>query len=276
LDYQRDAWDEVTARHHRHPLRAVIGVDDLNNAYIDGSQKRLVSRAVRLEPHFSVLDYGCGVGRWTLWFAPQVRRVVGVDLSPKMVDAARRAADEAGIQNVEHHHLDGMPLPFEDGAFDLVNAVWVLRYVTDDKELARTVRELCRVVRPGGYVTFIEMIAERAPEYKEHEGDFSGAAVYRMLEQYRSLFEGCGMTVQESAVSSASTLYWSYVAARSAVRRRGLPDLLSPLAPVVISSSLSGEGLTAGLLQILADRGIVRCRHRFLCFKKPETGDIRG
>ena len=266
----------MNARHHRHPLRAVISVDDLNNAYIDGSQKRLVSRAVKLEPHFSVLDYGCGVGRWTLWFAPQVHRVVGVDLSPKMVEAARQASAGAGIRNVEHHAVEGMPLPFEDGAFDLVNAVWVLRYIVDDDKLARTVEELCRVVRPGGYVTLIEMTAQEAPEFKEHEGDFSGAAVYRRLEQYRSLFEGCGMTVQESAVSSASPLYWPYVAARNAVRRRGLPDLLSPLAPAVISSSLSGEGLTAGLMQILADRGIVRCRHRFLCFKKPENGGIRG
>jgi ubiquinone/menaquinone biosynthesis C-methylase UbiE len=254
----------------------VISVDDLNNAYIDGSQKRLVSRAVRLEPHFSVLDYGCGVGRWTLWFAPQVRRVVGVDLSPKMVEAARQAADETGIRNVEHHPLGGIPLAFEDGAFDLVNAVWVLRYIVDDDELGRTVRELCRVVRPGGYVTLIEMIAKIEPEFKEHEGDFTGAAVYRKLEQYRSLFEGCGMTVQESAVSSASPLYWPYVAARNAVQRRGLPDLLSPLAPAVIASSLSGEGLTAGLMQLLADRGIVRCRHRFLCFKKPGNGGLRG
>ncbi len=266
----------MNARHRRHPLRAVIGVDDLNNAYIDGSQKRQVSRAVRLEPHFSVLDYGCGVGRWTLWFAPQVRRVVGVDLSPKMVEAARQAAGEAGICNVEHHALDGMPLPFEDGAFDLVNAVWVLRYVVDDDELARTIEELCRVVRPGGYVTLIEMIAKTEPEFKKHEGDFSGAAVYRRLEQYRSLFEGCGMTVQESGVSSASPFYWPYVAARNAVRRRGLPDLLSPLAPLIVSLSLSGEGLTTGPMQFLADRGIVRCRHRFLCFKKPEDGGIRG
>ncbi|MDV2481846.1 class I SAM-dependent methyltransferase [Methanoculleus sp. Wushi-C6] len=264
----------MNARHLHHPLRAVISVDDQNNAYIDGSQKRLVSRAVRLEPHFSVLDYGCGVGRWTLWFAPQVQRVVGVDLSPKMVEAARQAAEQAGIRNVEHRAVEGMPLPFEDGAFDLVNAVWVLRYITDDGELVRTVQEICRVVRPGGHVTFIEMIADREREFKEHEGEFTGAAVYRQLEQYRSLFEGCGMTVQESAVSSASPLYWPYVAARNAAKRRNLPDL-SPLAPPLVSLSLAGEGLTTRLMQFLAGHSIVRCRHRFLCFQKPEGSSNR-
>jgi ubiquinone/menaquinone biosynthesis C-methylase UbiE len=275
-DHQRDAWDEVNVRHLHHPLRAVISVDDQNNAYIDGSQKRLVSRAVRLEPHFVVLDYGCGVGRWTLWFARQVHHVVGVDISPKMVEAARQAADQAGIHNVEHCAITGMPLPFEDGAFDLVNAIWVLRYITDDDELARSVQELCRVIRPGGHLTFVEKIAKKQPEFREHEGEFTGAAAYRRLEQYLSLFEGGGMTTKGSAVSSASPLYWSYVAARNAARRRGLPDPLSLIAPSMVSASLAGERLTTRLMQFLADQDLVRCRHRFLCFKKPEDDGIRG
>jgi ubiquinone/menaquinone biosynthesis C-methylase UbiE len=252
----------------------VISVDDRDNAYIDGSQKRLVSKAVRLEPHFSVLDYGCGGGRWTLWFARQVDHVVGVDLSPKMVEAARQAADEAGIRNAEHRTIDGMPLPFEDGVFDLVNAVWVLRYITNDDQLACTIKELCRVIRPGGHVTFIEMIAKDGPELKEHEGEFTGAAVYRRWEQYRSLFEGCGMEMKESAISSASPLYWPYVVARNAARHRNLPDLLSPMSPLIVSASLAGESLTAGLMQFLADRNLVWCRHRFLCFEKPTENCI--
>lgn len=273
---QRETWDEMAGQHPHHPLRAVIGADDLNNAYIDGSQKRLVSRAVRLEPHFSVLDYGCGVGRWTLWFARQVKHVVGVDISPGMVEAARQAADETGIRNAEHAVIDGLPLPFEDSAFDVVNAVWALRYITDDDELARTVGELCRVTRPGGHLTFIEMLARREPEFKEHEGEFSGAAVYRRGGDYRSLFEGCGMILKESTVSSASPLYWPFVAVRDAARRRNLPDPLSRLAPSAVSVSLAAEGLTTGLMQVLADRDLVWCRHRFFCFEKPESGEVRA
>ena len=269
LRAQRDAWDEANERHRGNPLRSVVSVDDLNTMYIDGSQKRLVSRAVRLEPHFTVLDYGCGVGRWTLWFAPEVHRVVGVDLSPKMVEAARRMAGNTGIQNAEHHTIEGMPFPFEDDAFDLVNAVWVLRYIIDDDELARTVEEICRVVRPGGHVTFIEMIAKKEPEFKEHEGVFTGAAVYRRLEQYRSLFEGCGMMMKMSAVSSASPLYWLYALIRDTAKRRSLPDPFSPLAPSIVSASLAAESLTATPMRLLADRGLIRCRHRFLCLQKP-------
>ncbi|WP_292518212.1 class I SAM-dependent methyltransferase [Methanoculleus sp.] len=250
----------------------MIGGDDLDHVYIDMSQKRSVSRAVRLEPHSVVLDYGCGVGRWTLWFARQVHHVVGVDISPNMVKAARLAADTAGIHNAEHRVLDGMPLPFEDGAFDLVNAVWVLRYITDDNELARTVHEICRVVRPGGHVTFIERIAREDPEFREHESDFNGPTVYRRWEQYRSLFEGCGMIVKESAISSASPLYWPYAMARDTLRRRGLPDPLSPLTSLITSVSLAGEGLTARLMQSLVDRDIMHCSHRFICFQKPVDG----
>ncbi|MDD4251555.1 class I SAM-dependent methyltransferase [Methanoculleus horonobensis] len=272
---QRDAWDEVTSRHIHHPLRAVIGVDDLNNTYIDGSQKRLISRAVALEPSFTVLDYGCGVGRWTLWFARQVHHVVGVDISPKMVETARQEADAAGIQNVEHHTVRKLPLPFENSTFDLVNAVWVLRYITDDDELARTVKEICRVVRPGGHVTFIEKIARRQPVFKEHEGEFSGAAAYRESEQYRTLFEGCGMVMKESGVSSASPLYWPYAFVRDTLKRRGMPDLLSRLAPSIISASITSENLTARMMHFLDDRDIISCSHRFFCFRKPENGNTR-
>jgi len=120
LRAQRDAWDEANERHHGNPLRSVVSVDDLNTIYIDGSQKRLVSRAVRLEPYFTVLDYGCGVGRWTLWFAPEVHRVVGIDLSPAMVDAARRFASEQGIQNVGFT-VPGDGSQFPDDSFDIVN-----------------------------------------------------------------------------------------------------------------------------------------------------------
>lgn len=266
----------MAGQHPQHPLRAVIGTNDLNNIYIDGSQKRLVSKAVRLEPHFTVLDYGCGVGRWTLWFARQVRHVVGVDISPKMVGTARQAADEAGIRNAEHAVIDGLPLAFEDNTFDLVNAVWALRYIIDDDELARTISELCRVTRPGGHVTFIEMLARREPEFKEHEGEFSGAAVYRRGGDYRSLFEGCGMVLKKSTVSNASPLYWPFVAFRDAARRRNLPDPLSRLAPSVVSVSLAAEGLTTGLMQALSDRDLVWCRHRFFCFEKPESGEVRA
>ncbi len=251
----------------------MVCVDDLDNAYIDSSQKRLVSGAVRLEPHYTVLDYGCGVGRWTLWFARQVQHVVGVDISPKMVEAARQAADRAGIRNAEHYAIDGIPLPFEDGAFDLVNAVWVLRYITDDGELARTVHELCRVVRPGGHITFIEKIAREQPEFREHEGEFSGATVYRRWEEYRSLFEECGMTTKGSAISSSSPLYWPYVMARNTARRWRLPDPLSRVAPLIMSASLAGEGLTVRLMQFLVDRHLIYCQHRFFCFQKPEESD---
>jgi len=253
----------------------VIGIDDQDNTYTDGSQKRLVSKAVRLEPHFVVLDYGCGVGRWTLWFARKVQRVVGVDISPKMVEAARQAADTAGISNVEHNVIESIPLPFEDGAFDLVNAVWVLRYIIDEDELVRTASELCRVVRPGGYITFIEMIADEQPVFREQEGEFSGPTVYRRWEQYRSLFEDCGMTMRESTVSSASPLYWSYVLVRNIVRRRNLPDLLSPLASLIVPASLAGETLTMRPMQFLADRHLIYCHHRFFCFRKPESACIR-
>ena len=77
------------------------------------------------------------------------------------------------------------------------------------------------------------------------------------------------MMMKMSAVSSASPLYWLYALIRDAAKRRSLPDPFSPLAPSIVSASLATESLTATPMRLLADRGLIRCRHRFLCLQKP-------
>ena len=98
----------------------VIGRDDAYYYYIDSTQKALYARVLSLRKDFTVLDFGCGNGRWALWFAPEVHRVVGIDLSPAMVDAARRFASEQGIQNVGFT-VPGDGSQFPDDSFDIVN-----------------------------------------------------------------------------------------------------------------------------------------------------------
>lgn len=54
-----------------------------------------------LQSGFSVLDIGCGAGRHALEFGPLVKLVTGIDISPKMIDHARRNSAEAGLENTE-------------------------------------------------------------------------------------------------------------------------------------------------------------------------------
>lgn len=100
-----------------------------------------VFEAVRESSPQRFLDVGCGMGE----LAERVQHeagveVVAVDISPRMVELTRARGVDASVADVQ-------ALPFEDDSFDCVAANWVLYHVPD---LDLGVRELARVIRPGG------------------------------------------------------------------------------------------------------------------------------
>jgi SAM-dependent methyltransferase len=107
---------------------------------------RAYDEAVRHAVGRDVLDVGCNTGYGTVRFVPVARRVAGVDVSPRAIEAAReRAADG----RPEFVLTSGFDLPFADGSFDLVTSFQVLEHVADP---APFLAELTRVARPGGSV----------------------------------------------------------------------------------------------------------------------------
>ena len=114
----------------------------------------LVSR-LEVGPDARVLDVATGTGAVALEL---VRRygcsVVGIDRSPEMLAVARRrvAAHELGA-NIELLEERAEALPFADASFDALTVTYLLRYVDDP---AGTIRELARVVRPGGTMASLE------------------------------------------------------------------------------------------------------------------------
>jgi demethylmenaquinone methyltransferase/2-methoxy-6-polyprenyl-1,4-benzoquinol methylase len=103
----------------------------------------------------TVLDVATGTAAVALEL---VRRkdcfVVGVDRTPAMLDEGRRrVALAAAAGKVRLVEGDARSLPFADGLFDAVTFTYLLRYVDDP---AATLRELVRVVRPGGTVAGLE------------------------------------------------------------------------------------------------------------------------
>jgi SAM-dependent methyltransferase len=95
----------------------------------------------------SVLDAGCGGGGMPLSFAEEARQVVGIDLAPRFADAGHRLAAERGLRNLHFARADGQALPFPDASFDMVLSHAVIEHVAD---AARYLRELARVLKPGG------------------------------------------------------------------------------------------------------------------------------
>jgi SAM-dependent methyltransferase len=104
-----------------------------------------------LGPDASVLDIGCGIGRVAQALAPRVRSVTGIDVSPGMIDEARRRC--ADPSNIEFRVCSGRNLAdFPDRAFDLVLAVDSFPYLVaaDLAIAARHVADVARLLSPGG------------------------------------------------------------------------------------------------------------------------------
>jgi len=97
-----------------------------------------------------VLEVGVGTGL----SLPAYRReleIVGIDLSPDMLDKARERADR--LTNVAGlHEMDAAELKFPDGSFDTVVAMYVMTVVSEPEKV---MRELARVCRPGGEVLIV-------------------------------------------------------------------------------------------------------------------------
>ncbi len=99
----------------------------------------------------SVLDVGCGPGTITSDLARLVAPgcVVGIDPSTDVLDEARQAAAEAGVDTVTFEEGSVYGLRFEDGSFDVVHAHQVLQHLGEPQA---ALAEMARVCRPGGIV----------------------------------------------------------------------------------------------------------------------------
>ena len=107
------------------------------------------------------LDVCCGTGDFVLELARQGASVaVGVDFSREMLALAARKAQAAGMRGrVQWQLADALELPFPDGAFLCVTSGFSLRNVDD---VGRALREMARVVAPGGRVAVLELTPVRS------------------------------------------------------------------------------------------------------------------
>jgi arsenite methyltransferase len=111
-----------------------------------------------IEPGAVVLDLGCGAGT-DLLIAAQMAgpegHVIGVDMTPTMLERARASADEMGLANIELHESLIESLPLADASVDVVISNGVIDLVPDKDTV---LEEVDRVLRPGGRVQFADVI----------------------------------------------------------------------------------------------------------------------
>ncbi len=129
------------------------------------STKELIELC-RIGAGMHVLDVGCGVGATASYLVrTHGCTVVGVDVTPGMIDRANeRARDDGILDQVEFKVGDARKLPLEDNHFDAVICESVLIFI-DDKPVA--IRELARVAKPGGWVGLNEETWLKTPVPQE-------------------------------------------------------------------------------------------------------------
>jgi SAM-dependent methyltransferase len=108
-----------------------------------------VVRSAGIRAGERVLDIACGTGNTALMARARGALVTGVDLTPQLLDIARRRAADAGYHDIAWREGDAENLPFADGAFDVVVSSCGLMFAPDQQRVAA---EVARVTRPGGRI----------------------------------------------------------------------------------------------------------------------------
>lgn len=140
-------------------------------------QKAWVTTALRLCAEDAVLDVGCGTGEDVVAMAlgnPGPRVTVGLDRSFAMTGEARRRARESG--RCRWIASDAADVPFADATFDACRCERLLMHVACPDDV---VRELARVLRPGGRLALVE------PDYETLVADTDEAGIGRRIKAHR-------------------------------------------------------------------------------------------
>jgi SAM-dependent methyltransferase len=99
-----------------------------------------------------VLEYGCGTGSAAFDLAARDVEVLGIDISPEAVAAARRTAQERGLDLASFEVMNAEALTLPEASMDAVCGSGILHHLDLDRSLA----EVRRVLRPGGFAVFLE------------------------------------------------------------------------------------------------------------------------
>src|SRR5215470_3151056 len=114
---------------------------------------QMIVEAAQANSDDSVLDVACGPGLVVCAFAPHVREATGIDVTPAMLERARKLAAENGLSNVSWRQDDVNSLPYADGSFTIVTTRFSFHHFLDP---AAVLREMVRVCAPGGRIVVID------------------------------------------------------------------------------------------------------------------------
>ncbi|MBX3384964.1 MAG: ArsR family transcriptional regulator [Phycisphaeraceae bacterium] len=145
----------------------VAGQWDDVRASLFGSRFTALALLRLLPREWTVADLGCGTGNVAELLAPVVKRVIAVDRSEAMLEAARQRLASADNKNVRLVSSSLEKLSLADGSVDAALSFLVLHHVEKPKE---GIREMFRITRPGGHMMLVDMTAHDREDYRRTMG----------------------------------------------------------------------------------------------------------
>jgi arsenite methyltransferase len=195
-----------------------------------------------LKPGEVVLDLGSGAGFDCFLAAEQVGsrgKVIGVDMTPEMVEKARDIAKKRGVRNVEFRLGEIEALPVADASVDVVLSNCVINLSTDKPQVFR---EVHRVLKPGGRIAVsdLALTKELPPKVRESVAAYVGCVGGALLiKDYEQAVKKSGLKNVKLTVKSLSGCI--------------SPDTQDPLAKAVVKSLEDAETLSKSVVSIYVE-----------------------
>jgi ubiquinone/menaquinone biosynthesis C-methylase UbiE len=208
-----------------------------------------IREAAHATPNARILDVACGPGIVVEALAPGAAEVVGCDITPQMLEKARERARAANLLNVRFVPAWAEALPFPDASFDAVVSRSAVHHFPDP---SAAVREMARVVRSGGRVVTVDvMAAESAEDAALHNAleilrDPSHVRMLARSELHRVL-------VQAGLEIASCTAWTNHREFGEWMKITNAPERIMPLK--VVMTALARCGASAGIgLRLEHDR----------------------
>lgn len=216
----------MVIRHHDHVDQQFGGqAGAYLSSAVHASGKDLLKLGERLQafPEARLLDIGCGAGHASFIAAQHVKEVVAYDLSEKMLAVVNQAAKDHGYLHLITRQGYAEKLPFADNEFDIVISRYSAHHWHD---VGCTLREVRRVLKPGGRVIFMDVNSPGNPvldiwlQTIEALRDTSHVRNYTPGEWLTFLTES-GLTIDQIAHDRLELEYGSWIA------RMRTPEVMS-------------------------------------------------
>ena len=162
-------------------FESTAGQWDKLRADLFGAGSHLQALLALIDERWTIGDLGCGTGQVACALAPFVARVVAIDRSGEMLQAARRRVRDLPAVEVRRGELEALPIA--DAELDAATLLLVLHHVANP---GAALREAARTLKPGGRLVIADMLPHDREEYRQQMGHvwlgFGEEQMRRLLE----------------------------------------------------------------------------------------------